>query len=82
MGGDSHLVSIAAKAKTVHQWRHEIDDLALADETAKGGAAAVMRIEGEDEDAAVFDVEELMRQLVALEASILPAEEAVTSKNR
>lgn len=41
-----------------------------------------MQVEGEDGDAKVFDVEELVKQLSALEASLHPPEDAVVAKNR
>jgi hypothetical protein len=116
-GGDSHLISLGAKDRSVFQWRHEIDDLAIAEASAKGGAAAIMQvgrfmemevmvmmmmmmmmmtmmtmmmthlgvagqIDGEDEDASIYDTEELMKQLVMLESSILPPDDAAVTKNR
>lgn len=44
VGGDSHLLTIGAKDRSIFQWRHEVDDMAIADSLAKGGAAAVMKV--------------------------------------
>jgi len=93
VGGDSHLITLSARDKTIYQWRHQVDDDLLlllgggegdggSITTSRGGIAATMKIEGEDEDAAVFDTEELLKQLQALESSLLPKEESSKTKNR
>jgi microtubule-associated protein-like 6 len=49
VNGDSHLVTLSARDKTVLQWRHEVDDLAIGQATAnaKGGQAAIMQVGGQ-----------------------------------
>jgi len=89
VGGDSHLVSTSHKDRSIFQWKHVVDDINVktdedgeVEEIKSGGTAAIMTTGGEDDDAELFDTEELMKELVTLEQSIAPPEEGMSNKNR
>lgn len=45
VGGDAALVTLSSRDKVVMQWRHNVDDLALAQAMTAGGQAAIMQVQ-------------------------------------